>query len=72
MGLARLDGVRVAWIVAGVGLLLIVGGYLVAGRLFGREPGPAWICDDTRYTQLVPLGRAVVGPPVSPPPGCRT
>ena len=40
------------------------------GRLFGSEPRSAWICDDTRYTQLVPKGRSVVGAPVTPPPGC--
>ena len=40
------------------------------GRVFGREPASAWICGDTRYTQLVPRGRSVVGAPVTPPPGC--
>ena len=47
-------------------LLLLI----VAGRAFGHEPGAAWVCGDTRYTQLVPRGRAIVGAPVSPPPGC--
>lgn len=52
-------------------LIGLVGGSLLIGRLVGREPSSAWICDDTRYTQLVPRGRGVVGGPVSPPPGCR-
>jgi hypothetical protein len=51
------------WLVA---LLTIVG----LGRLFGRASEPAWMCDDTRYTRLAPLGFGVVGPPASPPPGC--
>jgi hypothetical protein len=51
-------------------LVLIAVGFGVAGRVFGREPPPAWVCDDTRHTQLVPRGRDVVGRPVSPPPGC--
>jgi hypothetical protein len=50
-----------------VGLLSL---FALAGKAFGRDPAPPWVCDDTRYTQLVPRGRAVVGPPVSPPPGC--
>jgi hypothetical protein len=50
-----------------LGLLLTLA---TAGRLFGSEPRSAWICDDTRYTQLVPKGRTVVGAPVTPPPGC--
>lgn len=49
-----------------LGLALLVG----LSRAYGREPGPAWVCDDTRFTQLVPRGRGVVGAPVSPPPGC--
>ena len=49
------------------GLLVVLG---LIGRAYGREPGAAWMCDDTRFTQLVPKGREVVGPPVSPPPGC--
>jgi hypothetical protein len=50
-----------------VGLLVTLA---LAGRLFGQEPRSAWICGDTRFTQLVPRGRSVVGAPVSPPPGC--
>jgi hypothetical protein len=46
--------------------------FALAGRAFGREPDPPWVCDDTRFTQLVPVGRAVVGPPAAPPPGCAT
>ena len=44
--------------------------FAALGRLFGREAEPAWVCGDTRYTQLVPRGFGVVGPPASPPPGC--
>jgi len=51
-------------------LVLITAGFGAAGRLFGREPLPAWVCDDTRYSQLVPRGRDMVGRPASPPPGC--
>jgi hypothetical protein len=47
-------------------LLLILG----AGRQFGHEPGIPWSCDDTRYVDIVPTGRGVVGPAVSAPPGC--
>lgn len=42
----------------------------LAGRLAGHELEAAWICDDTRYTRLLPEGRDVVGAPVSPAPGC--
>ena len=57
--------------VLGIGLtvlvvLLIVG----AGRMVGREPAIPWVCDDTRYVDTVPVGRGVVGPAVSAPPGC--
>jgi hypothetical protein len=51
-------------------LVIIAVAFGVAGRVFGREPPPAWVCEDTRYTQLVPRGRDVVGRPASPPPGC--
>jgi hypothetical protein len=47
-------------------LLLVVG----AGRLVGRGPTIPWSCDDTRYVDTVPVGRGVVGPSVSAPPGC--
>jgi hypothetical protein len=50
--------------------LTILTVFALAGQALGREPGPPWMCDDTRYTQLVPRGLAVVGPPASPPPGC--
>jgi hypothetical protein len=40
------------------------------GRVAGREPSRPWVCDDTRYVDTVPAGRAVVGPAVSAPPGC--
>ena len=56
---------------AAVLLSLVVLGLLVGlGRAHGREPRSDWTCDDTRFTQLVPRGRGVVGAPVSPPPGC--
>jgi hypothetical protein len=57
----------------GAAVLIVLGvlvGLGLVGRVYGREPGPAWACDDTRFTQLVPRGRGVVGPPVSPAPGC--
>ena len=55
----------------GLGLLLaVLLSFALLGRLFGREAEAAWVCGDTRYTQLVPRGFGVVGPPVSPPPGC--
>jgi hypothetical protein len=44
--------------------------FAALGRLAGREPSPPWVCDDTRYVDTVPAGRAVVGPAVSAPPGC--
>jgi hypothetical protein len=50
-----------------VGVIVVLS---LAGRAFGREPSAAWRCDDTRFTQLMPRGRAVVGASVSPPPGC--
>jgi hypothetical protein len=49
-------------------LLLVT--FSVLGQRAGQEPRSDWTCDDTRYTQLVPRGREVVGPPVSPAPGC--
>lgn len=55
----------------GVGLaLLLLAAILGAGRVVGREPGIPWVCDDTRYVDTVPVGRGVVGPSVSAPPGC--
>lgn len=57
--------------VAAILLLLVAAGLLFAlSRAFGTEPGRAWVCGDTHFTQLVPTGRAVVGGPVTPPPGC--
>ena len=47
-------------------VLLIVG----AGQMVGREPIIPWVCDDTRFVDTVPVGRGVVGPAVSAPPGC--
>ena len=44
--------------------------FAALGQVAGRQPGPAWVCDDTRYVDTVPAGRAVVGPAVSAPPGC--
>ena len=69
-GSASRGDVRTPLAAAGLIALLILGIVVTIGRAYGREPGPAWVCDDTRYTQLVPRGRAVVGAPVSPPPGC--
>jgi hypothetical protein len=57
--------------VAGIGVaLLVIVAMLMAGRQFGHEPGIPWSCDDTRYVDTVPTGRAVVGAAVSAPPGC--
>jgi hypothetical protein len=57
--------------IVGVGLtalvfLLILG----VGWQAGREPAIPWVCDDTRFVDTVPVGRGVVGPAVSAPPGC--
>lgn len=55
----------------GVGIALVILTLTFgAGRVFGREPGIPWSCDDTRYVDTVPTGRGVVGPAVSAPPGC--
>jgi hypothetical protein len=51
-----------------VAVILLLFAFL--GWAFGRPPGPPWVCDDTRYVDIVPVGRAVVGPAVSAPPGC--
>lgn len=57
--------------VLGVGLtILVLIVILGIGRAAGREPVIPWVCDDTRYVDTVPVGRGVVGPAVSPPPGC--
>ena len=63
---------QVAWptvlaLAALVGLLLF---FASLGRAFGRPPAIPWVCDDTRYVDTVPIGRAVVGPAVAAPPGC--
>jgi hypothetical protein len=56
---------------AGIGVALVILVVIAgAGRLFGREPGIPWSCDDTRFVDTVPTGRAVVGAAVSAPPGC--
>lgn len=55
----------------GIGLTVLVVVLVVgAGRLLGRDPVIPWVCDDTRYVDTVPVGRGVVGPAVSAPPGC--
>ena len=51
-----------------VGLLLLA--FVVLGRVAGRTPTVPWVCDDTRFVDTVPVGRGVVGPSVSAPPGC--
>jgi hypothetical protein len=57
--------------VLGVGLtVVLIGLVIAAGWQFGRGPTIPWSCDDTRYVDTVPTGRAVVGPAVSAPPGC--
>jgi hypothetical protein len=57
--------------VLGVGLTVLLLVLLIgAGWLFGHEPGIPWVCDDTRFVDTVPVGRGVVGPAVSAPPGC--
>jgi hypothetical protein len=53
-----------------IGAVAIVATIAALGLALGRAPAPAWVCDDTRYVDTVPLGRAVVGPSVSAPPGC--
>ena len=53
---------------AAVGALLLL--FVALGRVAGREPSIPWVCDDTRYVDTVPVGRGVVGPAVSAPPGC--
>jgi hypothetical protein len=49
---------------------LVVLAFAILGSAFGRPYGPPWVCDDTRFVDTVPVGRAVVGPAVSPVPGC--
>ncbi len=57
--------------VLGIGLTMLVVLLIVgAGRMVGREPAIPWVCDDTRFVDTVPVGRGVVGPAVSAPPGC--
>jgi hypothetical protein len=53
-----------------IGAAAVVGTTAAFGLVLGRAPAPAWVCDDTRYVDTVPLGRAVVGPSVAAPPGC--
>ena len=55
----------------GIGVTMLVFVLIVgAGRMVGREPAIPWVCDDTRFVDTVPVGRGVVGPAVSAPPGC--
>jgi hypothetical protein len=55
----------------GVGLTILLLATIVgAGRYVARAPVIPWVCDDTRYVDTVPVGRGVVGPAVSAPPGC--
>ena len=57
--------------VLGIGLTVLLLVLLVGiGRVLGREPVIPWVCDDTRFVDTVPVGRGVVGPAVSVPPGC--
>ena len=57
--------------ILGVGLTVLVFVLIVGvGRAVGREPAIPWVCDDTRFVDTVPVGRGVVGPAVSAPPGC--
>jgi hypothetical protein len=49
---------------------VIVSVILAVGRSYGRPPSIPWSCDDTRYVETVPTGRAVVGAAVSAPPSC--
>lgn len=60
----------VATLAGAVAVLVLVSVFAVLGRVFGEEPVPPWMCDDTRYVDTVPVGRGVVGPAVSAPPGC--
>ena len=57
--------------ILGIGLTVLVFLLIVGvGRAVGREPAIPWVCDDTRFVDTVPVGRGVVGPAVSAPPGC--
>jgi hypothetical protein len=53
-----------------IGAAALVAVIAAFGLVLGQAPAPAWVCDDTRYVDTVPLGRAVVGPSVAAPPGC--
>jgi hypothetical protein len=71
MAESRPRGLALRGVAAGaLALAPILGSLTLAGRIAGRDPDPAWVCDDTRLTQLAPRGRAVVGGTVSLPPGC--
>lgn len=57
--------------VLGIGLTVLLLALLVGvGRFLGHEPGIPWVCDDTRFVDTVPAGRAVVGAALSASPGC--
>jgi len=53
-----------------VAATVLVVTFALLGQLAGRTPAAPWLCDDTRYVDTVPVGRAVVGQAVSAPPGC--
>lgn len=54
--------------VSATGALVLL--LFLLGQVGGRVYGAPWVCDDTRYVDTVPAGRAVVGPALSAPPGC--
>jgi hypothetical protein len=57
--------------VAGIAVALVMVAIMLgAGRVFGQEAAVPWSCDDTRFVDTVPTGRAVVGAALSAPPGC--
>ncbi|MCC6173767.1 MAG: hypothetical protein IT305_00555 [Chloroflexi bacterium] len=66
-------GIRRPLVPVALGLVLgvaLIGLVALLGSFFGRPPQAPWLCDDTRYVDTVPVGRSVVGPAVSAPPGC--
>ena len=63
----RLIVPSVAGILLTLAVLAVIAG---VGRLGGQTQSVPWSCDDTRFVDTVPTGRAVVGAAVSAPPGC--